>query len=117
MLLDITILSFPCSGPKLSLDLETGDQVTVESLLDETYQKASAFRLWPLLRHTAGLLHKNVEDLAQVSLRGLCCVFVCMSVCVYICVHVCTYVNTYVCVCVYTVHIIMYVCMYVCMYV
>lgn len=69
----------PCSGSDLTLQLGSGDQVTVESLLDETYQKASAFRIWPLLRHTAGLLHKNVEDLAQVGL-------------LYAMVHVCTYV-------------------------
>ena len=56
------------SGPGVTLQLGGGELVTVESLLDEVYQKASAFRMWPLLRHTAGLLHKHVEDLAQVGL-------------------------------------------------
>lgn len=57
----------PLSGLQLPLELGGGEVVTVEALLDEVYQKASALRIWPLLRHTAGLLRKNVEDLAQVG--------------------------------------------------
>ena len=68
----------PVSGPQLLLQLGGGELVTVESLLDEVYQKASAYRLWPLLRHTAGLLHKHVEDLAQVG--SVCTVTVCTNV-------------------------------------
>lgn len=68
----------PVSGPQLLLQLSGGEMVTVESLLDEVYQKASSYRLWPLLRHTAGLLHKHVEDLAQVG--SFCTVTVCMYI-------------------------------------
>ncbi len=40
---------------------------TVGALLEELYKKAAAFSMWGLVRHTAGMLHKRVEDLGVVS--------------------------------------------------
>ncbi len=42
--------------------------VTIGSLLEELYQKAGMANLWSLVRHTAGMLKKRVEDLGPVSL-------------------------------------------------
>ena len=42
-------------------------ECTVAILLEELYKKASAFNLWGLVRHVAGMLHKRVEDLGPVS--------------------------------------------------
>ena len=39
-------------------------------LLEELYKKAATAHLWSLVRHTAGMLHKRVEDLGPVSLQG-----------------------------------------------
>lgn len=48
--------------------MDINDQeVTVEELLEELYKKAAAAKLWSLIRHTAGMLHKRVEDLGPVS--------------------------------------------------
>ena len=44
-----------------------GAECTVSSLLDELYQKAGMSNMWSLVRHTAGMLHKRVEDLGAVS--------------------------------------------------
>ena len=44
-----------------------GQDCTVEMLLEELYKKAAAANLWSLVRHTAGMLHKQVEDLGPVS--------------------------------------------------
>ncbi|XP_046852762.1 phosphorylase b kinase regulatory subunit alpha, liver isoform-like [Xenia sp. Carnegie-2017] len=38
---------------------------TVKKLLEELYEKACEKRHWSLVRHTAGLLQKRVEDLAE----------------------------------------------------
>ena len=40
---------------------------TVGSLLEELYQNSGASQLWSLVRHTAGMLGKRVEDLGAVS--------------------------------------------------
>lgn len=62
--------------------LEEGRVVTVRGLLKGLYEKACQQKMWGLVRHTAGMLGKRVEDLAkavtdllvrqkQVSERGL----------------------------------------------
>lgn len=45
--------------------LEHGRAVTVRELLKALYEKACAQKLWGLVRHTAGMLGKRVEDLAK----------------------------------------------------
>ncbi|XP_026313784.1 probable phosphorylase b kinase regulatory subunit alpha isoform X12 [Hyposmocoma kahamanoa] len=45
--------------------LDNGRAVTVRELLKALYEKACAQKLWGLVRHTAGMLGKRVEDLAK----------------------------------------------------
>lgn len=45
--------------------LENGKVVTVKDLLKVLYEKACTQKLWGLVRHTAGMLGKRVEDLAK----------------------------------------------------
>lgn len=45
--------------------LEKGRVVTVRDLLKGLYEKACQQKLWGLVRHTAGMLGKRVEDLAK----------------------------------------------------
>lgn len=45
--------------------LENGKVVTVKDLLKALYDKACTQKLWGLVRHTAGMLGKRVEDLAK----------------------------------------------------
>ncbi|XP_055682878.1 probable phosphorylase b kinase regulatory subunit alpha isoform X3 [Lutzomyia longipalpis] len=45
--------------------LEEGRVVTVRTLLKGLYEKACQQKLWGLVRHTAGMLGKRVEDLAK----------------------------------------------------
>ncbi|XP_013175263.1 PREDICTED: probable phosphorylase b kinase regulatory subunit alpha isoform X3 [Papilio xuthus] len=45
--------------------LENGKPVTVKELLKALYEKACTQKLWGLVRHTAGMLGKRVEDLAK----------------------------------------------------
>ncbi|CAH2979538.1 unnamed protein product [Chilo suppressalis] len=45
--------------------LESGKNVTVKDLLKVLYDKACTQKLWGLVRHTAGMLGKRVEDLAK----------------------------------------------------
>lgn len=45
--------------------MEDGKEVTVKDLLKILYVKASQQKLWGLVRHTAGMLGKRVEDLAK----------------------------------------------------
>lgn len=45
--------------------LENGKAVTVKDLLKVLYEKACTQKLWGLVRHTAGMLGKRVEDLAK----------------------------------------------------
>lgn len=45
--------------------LEEGKVVTVRQLLKGLYEKACQQKLWGLVRHTAGMLGKRVEDLAK----------------------------------------------------
>lgn len=48
----------------LGLD-EHGISVTVKDLLKNLYDKACGQKLWGLVRHSAGMLGKRVEDLAK----------------------------------------------------
>lgn len=45
--------------------LDGGRVVTVRDLLKGLYEKACQQKLWGLVRHTAGMLGKRVEDLAK----------------------------------------------------
>lgn len=45
--------------------LDEGKVVTVRGLLKGLYEKACQQKLWGLVRHTAGMLGKRVEDLAK----------------------------------------------------
>ncbi|XP_026685333.1 probable phosphorylase b kinase regulatory subunit alpha [Diaphorina citri] len=45
--------------------MEEGQAVTVKDLLKILYEKACQQKLWGLVRHTAGMLGKRVEDLAK----------------------------------------------------
>ncbi|KAK4887210.1 hypothetical protein RN001_003481 [Aquatica leii] len=45
--------------------LDNGRPVTVRDLLKGLYEKACQQKLWGLVRHTAGVLGKRVEDLAK----------------------------------------------------
>ncbi|XP_038213012.1 probable phosphorylase b kinase regulatory subunit alpha isoform X2 [Zerene cesonia] len=45
--------------------LENGKPVTVKDLLKVLYEKACSQKLWGLVRHSAGMLGKRVEDLAK----------------------------------------------------
>uniref|UniRef100_A0A1B6E1M5 Phosphorylase b kinase regulatory subunit n=1 Tax=Clastoptera arizonana TaxID=38151 RepID=A0A1B6E1M5_9HEMI len=45
--------------------MEEGKAVTVKDLLKVLYEKACQQKLWGLVRHTAGMLGKRVEDLAK----------------------------------------------------
>jgi phosphorylase kinase alpha/beta subunit len=45
--------------------VEDGKSVTVKDLLKVLYEKACQQKLWGLVRHTAGMLGKRVEDLAK----------------------------------------------------
>jgi phosphorylase kinase alpha/beta subunit len=44
---------------------ELGVSVTVKDLLKGLYDKACQQKMWGLVRHTAGMLGKRVEDLAK----------------------------------------------------
>lgn len=45
--------------------LDGGRVVTVRELVKGLYEKACQQKLWGLVRHTAGMLGKRVEDLAK----------------------------------------------------
>ncbi|XP_063707361.1 probable phosphorylase b kinase regulatory subunit alpha isoform X2 [Culicoides brevitarsis] len=45
--------------------LDDGQVVTVRTLLKALYEKACQQKMWGLVRHTAGMLGKKVEDLAK----------------------------------------------------
>jgi hypothetical protein len=45
--------------------LDAGRVVTVRDLLKGLYEKACQQKLWGLVRHSAGMLGKRVEDLAK----------------------------------------------------
>ena len=45
--------------------LHNGQSMTVRDLLKEVYEKACTEKKWALVRHSAGMLGKQVEDLAK----------------------------------------------------
>lgn len=53
------------SNPANQGMLDEGRIVTVRDLLKGLYEKACQQKLWGLVRHTAGMLGKRVEDLAK----------------------------------------------------
>ncbi|XP_043660965.1 probable phosphorylase b kinase regulatory subunit alpha isoform X9 [Drosophila teissieri] len=55
----------PTSNASNAGMLEEGRVVTVRDLLKGLYEKACQQKLWGLVRHTAGMLGKRVEDLAK----------------------------------------------------
>ncbi|EDX02187.1 probable phosphorylase b kinase regulatory subunit alpha isoform X11 [Drosophila yakuba] len=55
----------PTSNANNAGMLEEGRVVTVRDLLKGLYEKACQQKLWGLVRHTAGMLGKRVEDLAK----------------------------------------------------
>jgi len=54
-------------GPKFDTKLRGVENVTVDSLLQELYEKASHYKIWSLVRHTAGMLGKTVDNLGEVA--------------------------------------------------
>lgn len=53
-------------GPEFNTGmLENGKVVTVKDLLKGLYEKACQQKLWGLVRHSAGMLGKRVEDFAK----------------------------------------------------
>lgn len=64
---DILHFLYNSKGPEFDTELFGKSGVTVELLLVELYEKACEIKLWSLVRHTAGLLRKRVEDLAEAA--------------------------------------------------
>ncbi|CAH3142471.1 unnamed protein product, partial [Porites evermanni] len=64
---DILHFLYNTKGPDFDTELFGEKGVTVQKLLEELYEKACQIRLWSLVRHTAGLLRKRVEDLAEAA--------------------------------------------------
>ena len=62
----LILITTPCSGPDYTT-VVGGQECTVSKLLEELYQKAAIANLWSLVRHTAGMLRKSVENLGAVS--------------------------------------------------
>ncbi|XP_032231174.1 phosphorylase b kinase regulatory subunit alpha, liver isoform isoform X3 [Nematostella vectensis] len=62
---DILHFLYSTKGAKFDTNLYDVPETTVEKLLEELYEKACEVKLWSLVRHTAGLLHKQVEDLSE----------------------------------------------------
>ncbi|XP_077984081.1 phosphorylase b kinase regulatory subunit alpha, liver isoform-like isoform X2 [Glandiceps talaboti] len=64
---DIVHFLFCTKGPKWDTEITGQPGSTVESLLIELYYKAAHVKHWSIVRHTAGMLGKRVEDLAQTA--------------------------------------------------
>lgn len=64
---DILHFLYNTRGPDFDTQLFGKPGVTVQKLLGELYEKACQSKLWSLVRHTAGLLRKRVEDLAEAA--------------------------------------------------
>eukprot|EP00795_Rhopilema_esculentum_P000411 gene411-10079_t len=54
-------------GPKFDVKLRGMPNSTVELLLQELYEKAGHYKIWSLIRHTAGMLGKTVDNLGEVA--------------------------------------------------
>lgn len=64
---DILHFLYNTKGPDFDTNLFGESGITVRKLLEELYEKACQIKLWSLVRHTAGLLRKRVEDLAEAA--------------------------------------------------
>lgn len=63
---DILQYLVDAKGPDFNTGMiENGKVVTVKDLLKGLYEKACQQKLWGLVRHSAGMLGKRVEDLAK----------------------------------------------------
>ncbi|XP_020901994.1 phosphorylase b kinase regulatory subunit alpha, liver isoform [Exaiptasia diaphana] len=62
---DIMHFLYKTKGPDFDTHLFGAEGTTIEKLLEELYEKACEYKAWSLVRHTAGLLQKEVEDLAE----------------------------------------------------
>ncbi|KXJ26452.1 Phosphorylase b kinase regulatory subunit alpha, liver isoform [Exaiptasia diaphana] len=65
---DIMHFLYKTKGPDFDTHLFGAEGTTIEKLLEELYEKACEYKAWSLVRHTAGLLQKEVEDLAETLL-------------------------------------------------
>ncbi|XP_076446610.1 putative phosphorylase b kinase regulatory subunit alpha isoform X2 [Babylonia areolata] len=61
---DIIHFLYKHKGPEWETNIDSRHKCTVKDLLVELYEKAGFWKQWWLVRHTAGLLKKRVEDLA-----------------------------------------------------
>nr|KAI8757268.1 putative phosphorylase b kinase regulatory subunit alpha isoform X10 [Biomphalaria glabrata] len=64
---DIIHYLFMTRGPEFDTHIEENRKVPVKELLVELYEKAGHWKQWWLVRHTAGMLRKRVEDLALAA--------------------------------------------------
>eukprot|EP00112_Aurelia_sp_Birch-Aquarium-sp1_P009484 Seg208.3_Seg208.2_Seg208.5 transcript_id=Seg208.3_Seg208.2_Seg208.5/GoldUCD/mRNA.D3Y31 product="Phosphorylase b kinase regulatory subunit alpha liver isoform" protein_id=Seg208.3_Seg208.2_Seg208.5/GoldUCD/D3Y31 len=64
---DILHHLYVTKGPKFDVKLRGVANSTVEILLQELYEKASHYKIWSLIRHTAGMLGKTVDNLGEVA--------------------------------------------------
>ncbi|CAL1539769.1 unnamed protein product [Lymnaea stagnalis] len=64
---DIIHYIFVTRGPDWDTHMEENRKVPVKELLVELYEKAGHWKQWWLVRHTAGMLRKRVEDLALAA--------------------------------------------------
>ncbi|XP_070197401.1 probable phosphorylase b kinase regulatory subunit alpha isoform X1 [Littorina saxatilis] len=61
---DIIHYLYTHKGPDWDTGIDSQRKCTVRDLLTELYEKAGHWKQWWLVRHTAGMLKKRVEDLA-----------------------------------------------------
>ena len=54
-------------GPDWETQMDGCPGATVKDLIVELYEKAGHMKQWWLVRHTAGMLRKRVEDLAKAA--------------------------------------------------
>jgi len=61
------IMVMTVRGPDWDTHMEGRSGCRVRDLLTELYDKAGHAKQWWLVRHTAGMLRKKVEDLAKAA--------------------------------------------------
>ena len=54
-------------GPEWDTEMDNKPGCKVKDLINELYEKAGHLKQWWLVRHTAGMLRKRVEDLARAA--------------------------------------------------
>lgn len=64
---DIIHYLYTNMGPDWDTKMEGSVRCKVSDLLSELYEKAGHHKQWWLVRHTAGMLRKKVEDLAKAA--------------------------------------------------